>query len=132
MKCSDISDERFIAAVDIVIRIRGAGCCAYTAARWDVAAVLDGHPEWIGQPEALDGESVRLPQKLVLAKARKLIRRGLLNGCACGCRGDLERKRIVPAALKPALLDPRSLFALEHDWLMMFGPNVPRTGAPGV
>lgn len=30
------------------------------------------------------------PGKLVLAKMRTLIRRGLVNGCGCGCRGDFE------------------------------------------
>lgn len=30
------------------------------------------------------------PQKLVLAKMRTLIRRELVSGCACGCRGDFE------------------------------------------
>jgi hypothetical protein len=29
-----------------------------------------------------------LPDKLVLAKMRNLIKRGLLDGCPCGCRGD--------------------------------------------
>lgn len=28
------------------------------------------------------------PDKVVLAKARRLIRRGLMDGCDCGCRGD--------------------------------------------
>jgi hypothetical protein len=28
------------------------------------------------------------PAPLVLAKMQILIRRGLVNGCACGCRGD--------------------------------------------
>ncbi len=30
------------------------------------------------------------PSALIRAKAGALIRRGLLTGCACGCRGDLE------------------------------------------
>lgn len=30
------------------------------------------------------------PYKLVLAKMGMLIRRGLVSGCACGCRGDFE------------------------------------------
>lgn len=30
------------------------------------------------------------PEKVVLAKLRSLIKRGLLAGCACGCRGDFE------------------------------------------
>lgn len=29
-----------------------------------------------------------VPNKLVLAKMRMLIRRGLVEGCGCGCRGD--------------------------------------------
>ena len=29
--------------------------------------------------------------RVVLAKCRALIRRGLITGCACGCRGDFER-----------------------------------------
>ena len=31
-----------------------------------------------------------LPDKLVLGKMRMLIRRGLVSGCDCGCRGDFE------------------------------------------
>lgn len=34
------------------------------------------------------------PEKVVLAKLRSLVKRGLLDGCACGCRGDFE----LPAA----------------------------------
>lgn len=30
------------------------------------------------------------PGKLVLAKMRMLIRRGVVKGCPCGCRGDFE------------------------------------------
>ena len=38
---------------------------------------------------------VAMPQnlasdKLILAKMRSLIGRGLVNGCGCGCRGDFE------------------------------------------
>lgn len=30
------------------------------------------------------------PDKVRLQKMRKLVRRGLISGCACGCRGDYE------------------------------------------
>lgn len=30
------------------------------------------------------------PEKLVLAKMRQMIRRGVVDGCPCGCRGDFE------------------------------------------
>jgi hypothetical protein len=29
-----------------------------------------------------------IPDKLALSKMRALMRRGLVDGCACGCRGD--------------------------------------------
>lgn len=29
-------------------------------------------------------------EKLVLGKMRMLIRRGLVSGCGCGCRGDFQ------------------------------------------
>ncbi len=29
-------------------------------------------------------------EKLILAKMKQLIKRGLVDGCACGCRGDFE------------------------------------------
>lgn len=29
-----------------------------------------------------------VPYKVMLAKMRSLIKRGLVGGCACGCRGD--------------------------------------------
>lgn len=28
------------------------------------------------------------PEKVVLAKMRAMVKRGLVSGCACGCRGD--------------------------------------------
>ena len=31
-----------------------------------------------------------LPDNLVLAKMRMLIKKGYLDGCPCGCRGDYE------------------------------------------
>lgn len=30
------------------------------------------------------------PIKVLIAKAAALIKRGLIDGCACGCRGDFE------------------------------------------
>lgn len=30
------------------------------------------------------------PPKVVAAKFRKLVKRGLVKGCPCGCRGDIE------------------------------------------
>lgn len=52
--------------------------------QWD----LKGRTRWVNYWDI--AALYYLPEKVVLAKARKLIRRGLLNGCYCGCRGDLE------------------------------------------
>lgn len=30
------------------------------------------------------------PEKLALAKMRTMIKKGLVDGCGCGCRGDFE------------------------------------------
>lgn len=32
------------------------------------------------------------PAKVALAKMRSLVKRGLVAGCACGCRGDFQLK----------------------------------------
>lgn len=31
-----------------------------------------------------------VPDRLALAKMRQMIRRGVVTGCPCGCRGDFE------------------------------------------
>jgi hypothetical protein len=90
MKAADISDEAFLDAIRVVHRDRwGSKAIWIGASIWDVAAVLDGHPAWIGERPATDG-SVQVPEKVVRAKAKRLIKRGLIDGCACGCRGDFR------------------------------------------
>ena len=42
-----------------------------------------------------------VPPKVVMAKLRSLIKRGLLDGCACGCRGDFKLTERGRAALGP-------------------------------
>lgn len=65
MRCRDIADDDFLAALD-----PGA---------WTSIGVV---MERLGD----------LPFKLVLAKARILIdRKGVMHGCPCGCRGDFHR-----------------------------------------
>jgi hypothetical protein len=94
MKASDILDEVFVKSVTEAIRRRNLrsptpGHVWTTATRWDVTAVLAGHPELVGSGEA-HRDFPGLPPKVVLAKAKKLLRRGVIDGCACGCRGDFE------------------------------------------
>lgn len=65
MKASDISDDAFLAALEPDGR---------WSMWWDVA------------------DRLGFPPKVVLAKARTLIvKRGIVHGCYCGCRGDWHR-----------------------------------------
>lgn len=81
-KAADIDDVEFVAAVTEAQRRRSHS----NATRWDVAWVLSGHP---GEASfADDAPPLRYPEKVVLAKAKTLIRRGIIDGCCCGCRGD--------------------------------------------
>lgn len=38
----------------------------------------------------IQGKWLEIPHKVLWAKFAKLIGRGLLDGCTCGCRGDFE------------------------------------------
>ena len=79
MKCADIPDDVFMAAV-AVTPPRTLGCCWRN--RRDVQATLE---------EVLETE---LPEKLFLAKARKLGENRKLEGCTrCTCRGDYHLPR---------------------------------------
>lgn len=71
MQCKDIPDEpilRFLA------QRPGVWHNWYFGDEMDVSQVMP----------------VGLPRKLVLAKMRMMIRRGVVDGCPCGCRGDFE------------------------------------------
>jgi hypothetical protein len=87
-KAADIPDDVFLDAVTQAIRARSTkDNFAFTwASRWDVEAVLAGHPELVGEVH----EYPTMPTNLVLAKARKLILKGKLLGCVCGCRGEFH------------------------------------------
>jgi hypothetical protein len=74
MQCKDIPDGVFVAAVRLAPSIGGYGGWRM---RWDVQPLLE---EQLGP----------IPERLFLAKAAKLIDRGLLGGCPCGCRGDFH------------------------------------------
>lgn len=67
-QAKDISDADMLASV--ARHERGEGGWAMT---WDI------EPDFPG-----------FPPKVVLAKLRKLLKRGLIDGCGCGCRGDWE------------------------------------------
>jgi hypothetical protein len=31
-----------------------------------------------------------VPRKVIMAKLRRLVKRGVIDGCTCGCRGDFK------------------------------------------
>ena len=49
---------------------------------------------WYSKPSIMptieDAMPIGTPPKLRLAKMRMLIKKGLVSGCDCGCRGDFE------------------------------------------
>lgn len=126
MKAADITDRQFLDAVAAVRALRPG---AVGASFWDVSEALSGNLDHVralargdetGVYPTGDRPDPTVPYKVVLAKARKLIRRGLLTGCACGCRGEFEvvdsaseaeaaeRRAIVEAAVREHVEGQRS------------------------
>lgn len=92
-KCADIDDGAFMAAVAATPPRGGS----HWRNRHDVQATLE---------QAL---GAAVPEKLFLAKARRLGRRRLLEGCTeCTCRGDYHLPRECHVQ--------RCCYPPEHDW----------------
>jgi hypothetical protein len=73
VKAADLDDDVFLAAV----RATGPmGSAVAWRSRWAVHETLQAR---LG---------IEIPEKLFMAKARKLMLRKKLFGCPCGCRGD--------------------------------------------
>ena len=74
MQAKDIDDIDFLKAVDALSRTQPNTSYLgdWMLPRW----VMRYELEYFG------------PERVVLAKAKKLMNRGLLDGCPCGCRGD--------------------------------------------
>ena len=70
MKASDITDEEMLTAVRAV---RGRHGVPEWAVAWELYKHMSAYP-W----------------KVVRAKVASMIRRKLMSGCTCGCRGDYE------------------------------------------
>lgn len=76
MKAADIPDAAFLDAVRSTRAVDGSFDSEHWRMRGEVKATLES------------GMGTQIPEKLFLAKARRLMNRGLLGGCPCGCRGD--------------------------------------------
>lgn len=77
MKASDIPDELLLETIDAVAQPWGL------TMRWDVENAMPNYP-W----------------KVILAKTSKLMKRGLIDGCDCGCRGDYKLTKKGIALIK--------------------------------
>lgn len=70
MQCKDIPDAPILV---FLVHLNG---------RW---------ANWFGdeyENSVTNAMPAEVPSKLALAKMKQLIRRGVVGGCACGCRGD--------------------------------------------
>jgi hypothetical protein len=75
----DIPDDLFIQAV--------AECSKAAARSWNRSSA------WASRMEVQEWLSERLgpvPPKVVIAKAKAVIKKGRMQGCTCGCRGDFD------------------------------------------
>lgn len=89
MQAKDIPDAPVLRFVE---QHGGIGC------NW--FANDDGSP--MGDRSVLHAMPTETPAKVALAKMRGLVKRGLVTGCVCGCRGDFEitdkgRELLAPA-----------------------------------
>lgn len=74
-QAKDISDDALLAALAAT---RGRTGVSRASCLWHVQAEL-----------------ATFPPKVVLAKLRSLMRRKIITGCGCGCRGDFELREIT-------------------------------------
>lgn len=77
MQCKDIQDKPIL---QLLAKNPGVWHNWYFGDEKDVSKVMPANT----------------PDKLIIGKMRMLMRRGLVDGCDCGCRGDFE---ITPKGL---------------------------------
>lgn len=80
MKASDIRDETI---VSIIYEKRT------TPWFFNPDEPLTHPTRWVLMTE-LEKALPAVPRKVILAKMRALMKKGLVSGCGCGCRGDFE------------------------------------------
>lgn len=87
MQCKDIPDRPIL---EMLARNYGQWCFWY--------------PDWPDPDRCLaSAMPPGTPEKLMLAKMKQMVRRGVAEGCTCGCRGDFEITDKGLAELKSAL-----------------------------
>ena len=74
MQCKDVPDKEILIFLNERKKNGKTWCC------W-----FNGFENSIGQAMPIDTS-----EKIRISKMAKLIKRGLVEGCGCGCRGDYE------------------------------------------
>lgn len=69
LQAKHLPDQALLDAIELACERRGHPTIGATW--WEIARLLPG-----------------MPAKVIMAKARRLIDRGLMHGCTCWCRGD--------------------------------------------
>lgn len=73
MQAKDVTDEQMLEAL---AKVRGIHGVPRWSSLWDVQRWLkDAHD---------------VPAKVTLAKLKSMVKRNIIRGCCCGCRGDFE------------------------------------------
>ena len=80
MQCKDIPDRPVLEFLRDMPLIEGTDMQRWTTWFWS-ADYMPDNSVLRAMPEGT-------PEKLGLAKMRMLMKRGLVDGCGCGCRGD--------------------------------------------
>lgn len=60
----------------------------------EILKVMRGRSRWSRSSSRWHFEEAipDVPRKVLLAKLASMIRRGIIDGCTCGCRGDFQIK----------------------------------------
>lgn len=91
---ADIDDAAFLEIVDRLSTTPEARIVrldAETGERIDDSVFSHERlPRWVSIWEVQRELYDQFPPKVIAAKFAKLAKRGLVSGCPCGCRGDIE------------------------------------------
>jgi len=85
MQCKDIPEQPIL---DFIAKVERDGeASPYISATWFWTN------DWKPENSVVHAMPEGTPPKLALAKMKSMIRKGLVEGCACGCRGDFTVAR---------------------------------------
>lgn len=83
------------------------------------------HPIYVRAQVSLNRTQVcevwpEIPEKVIIAKLRNLIRKGFVEGCVCGCRGDFHLTNKGKTQLREFRLEQSSSSLIRPDFLVKY------------